>query len=391
MMHILRPYLALVLLILCFSTGRAQWADDAIKNELSKMVVPSDTANFKPCFHFKPVNQDTTLICWSFSGISFIETEMQRLGRRPVKLSVIYPVYYTFIEKAREFVRTRGASRFEPGDLFTTVFEIVNKYGIVPEAIYRGQAAPRATYNQDSLYSELKRYISHVRTKADWDMERNVEEVKNILNRHLGEPPATFVFEGEKYTPRSFLENRVNLPWEDYIAVTSFLYAPFDSFCTLNVPDNWRHNSKYFKVELSVFYQGLVDALQHGYSAAIDGDIGEPGRYGPKDVALIPAFDIPPEDIDQAAREYRFDKGLTTDDHLMHLIGYARSGDSDWFLVKDSWRDAWEGNQKGYFFYRSDFVKLKVLAYLVHRDAVPEITSRILDDTPVSMMQPFEP
>ncbi len=165
-MHIVRLCLPMVLLILSFSGARAQWSDAAVKNELGRTTIPSDPADFNPCFHFKPVNQDTTQICWSFSSISFIETEMQRLGRQPVKLSVVFPVYYTFIEKTREFVRTRGTSRFEPGDLFTTVFEIVNKYGIVPETAYRGQAVPRPTYNQDSLYSELKRYIRTVRTNA---------------------------------------------------------------------------------------------------------------------------------------------------------------------------------------------------------------------------------
>jgi len=54
----------------------------------------------------------------------------------------------------------------------------------------------------------------------------------------------------------------------------------------------------------------------------------------------------------------------------MHIVGMTESGGHDWFLVKDSWRDAWQGKHKGYFLYRGDFAKLKILAYLVHKDAV---------------------
>lgn len=381
-------YLFLPVMLICDSN--AQWVDQAVQQELSGVSAPSGIDDYRPAFHFAPVNQDTTSICWSFATISFIETEMHRLGLNPVKLAVVYPVYYTFIEKAKHFVRTRGTSRFEPGDLFSTVFEIINKYGIVPESVYPGRTGTGSTYNHDSLYAELKTYLRSITENAAWNEELAVEAVGQILNKHLGLPPAMFAFEGRSYTPLSFLEDRVKLPWHDYLAVTSFTYAPFDSFCSLEVPDNWRRNNKYFNVSLTLFYNSLATALKNGYSAAIDGDIGEPGRYGKRDVAFIPEFDIPEQNISQAAREYRFENGLTTDDHLMHIVGYARGAGPEWFLVKDSWRDAWEGEQKGYFFYRSDFVKLKVLAYLVHSEAVPEIMSRIPAGVSVSVMDPFE-
>ncbi|MBD3224043.1 MAG: peptidase C1, partial [Caldithrix sp.] len=104
---------------------------------------------------------------------------------------------------------------------------------------------------------------------------------------------------------------------------------------------------------------------------------GEVGRIGDKDVAFVPAFDIPSDDIDQAAREFRFNNGSTTDDHLMHIVGYADSGGEDWFLVKDSWRTAWDGQFSGYYFFHEDYIKLKVLAYMVHRDGVPNIKQRL--------------
>jgi bleomycin hydrolase len=382
--------MSVVLTVLITGTGWGQWADKEVENEISGMTIPDQIEQYHPVFHFPPVNQDTTQICWSFSTLSFIETEMQRIGLEPVKLSVVYPVYYTFVEKARYFIHERGQSRFEPGDLFSTVFEIIQKYGIVPQSVYRGQVGTNKTYNQDALYDELKAYMQDVKSEGRWDEEPVVARVKEILNRHVGLPPDSFEYEGKAYTPLSFLHEQVRLPWDDYILVTSFMYAPFDTYCTLEVPDNWRLNDRYFNVQLPLFYQSLKSALQRGYSAAIDGDISETGRCGEHDIAFVPHYDIPSDAIDQEVREYRFEKGLTQDDHLMHVIGFTTSDNADWFLIKDSWRDAWEGDQKGYFFYRGDFVKLKVLAYLVHRNAVPEIIARIPKNNPVNFQMPFE-
>ena len=320
-----------------------------------------------------PVNQDTTNACWSYSALSFIETEMQRINGQTVKLAEMFPVYYAFIEKAKTFVATRGESRFKPGDLFTTVLEVIRTYGIVPMEVYRGQAVPRATYNHNQMEAEIETLKKQIIDENVWDETEVLALLQEILDRHLGPPPKTFTFRNKEYTPKSFAQEFVNLPWPEYIKVMSFSYAPFNTFAYFNVPDNWRKLDSYYNVPLDVFYQSMKEAIQNGYSIVFDGDIGEPGRIGKWDVCFIPDFDIPSAYINQAAREYRFDKGVTRDDHLMHMIGYASIDGQDWFLVKDSWRDAWEGAYKGYFFYHGDYVKLKVLAYLVHKDAVPTL------------------
>ena len=61
----------------------------------------------------------------------------------------------------------------------------------------------------------------------------------------------------------------------------------------------------------------------------------------------------------------------------MHFLGYYRSHGQDWFLVKDSWRDAWQGKHPGYFFDHGDYVRLKVLAFLVNKEAIPEIVKKL--------------
>ncbi len=359
-----------LLCVLLAELSPAQSLRERITKEIKTYPQPSSVREFNPVFHFPPVNQDTTLICWSFATTSFIESEMKRLGLTPVKLSVVYPEYCVFLEKAGEFIATRGASRFAPGDLFTGVFSILPRYGALPEESYRGSVHSCKTLNQDLLYRELDEYMQSIRRRADWDSLAIMTQVRAILDRHLGAPPAEFEYRGTKYTPLSFVNNVVRIPWKEYIKVQSFLYAPFGAFSRLRVPDNWSGDTSYFNIPLDAFYTSLVSAIRAGYSVACDADISEPEYDAATGSVMVPASDLPRAAISQEAREFRFEDGSTQDDHLVHIVGYTRMGDDDWFLVKDSWRTAYATPHPGYLFVHGSYVKLKVLSFLVHQSAL---------------------
>jgi bleomycin hydrolase len=61
------------------------------------------------------------------------------------------------------------------------------------------------------------------------------------------------------------------------------------------------------------------------------------------------------------------------------MVAYQKFGDADWFLVKDPLPTAWEGKHHGYAFFHESYVKLKVLAFLVHRDGIPAMKNRLPD------------
>ena len=368
-----RLYLSILALSL-LATAPAQTVQQQLLGALDKTPHPKNAADFQSAASLPCLNQGKTLVCWSFATCSFLESEMARLKLPSVRLSAAYPVYCGYLEKARRYVQTKGASRFSCGDIFTGVPDACREYGAMPAAVYDKRSA-EGVFDQTRLYVELEDYMQEVTLRGQWDEARVLSGVRKLLNRHLGEPPKTFSYEGATYTPKSFLAQVVRLPWNDYLMLTSFESAPFNTFTELKVPDNWRHNTNFFNVPLPVFYDALKGALRAGFTAALDLDTSEPsyettGRY-----CFIPDFDIPAAQITQAARDLRFLNGATSDDHAIHLIGWASISGEDWFLAKDSGKVAWRDGNQGALFLHSGYVKLKVLAFLVHRDGVPQATA----------------
>jgi bleomycin hydrolase len=48
-------------------------------------------------------------------------------------------------------------------------------------------------------------------------------------------------------------------------------------------------------------------------------------------------------------------------------------GGKDWYLIKDSGSSARDGKFKGYYFFQEDYVKLKIMDFMIHKDAVKGI------------------
>ena len=60
-------------------------------------------------------NQYRSGTCWSFSTTSFVETELIRKGKGEFDLSEMYPVRYTYHQRAIDYVRYQGHLNFSGG------------------------------------------------------------------------------------------------------------------------------------------------------------------------------------------------------------------------------------------------------------------------------------
>jgi bleomycin hydrolase len=350
-----------------------------IRFDFTGVEKPASPEVFESVFHFDPVRQYLTGTCWCFSTTSFFESEVYRLTGRKIKLSEMHTVYYEFLEKARRYVAERGDSFFDEGSEGNAVIMIWRKYGVVPAASYKGELNPGGRYDHSEMTQEMKDYLAYVKEKDYWDEGTVIASLRAIMDRHMGSPPERIAYDSKELTPVEFLDEVLGLDLDQYVAIMSTLSQPFYEYGEYEVSGNWWHSADYYNLPLDEYYEVIKHAIRNGYSVRLNGDVSEPGYNGFEDAAIVPDFDVPQEYIDQDSRELRFNNKTTSDDHDIHLVGYTAVGDRDWFLIKDSASSAQHGRFKGYYFYRDDYVRLKMLTFIVHKDAVREVVGRFKD------------
>ena len=346
------------------------------KLDFTGMDIPKSKEEFKSFWHNDPISQGQTGTCWSFSTTSFFESEVYRLTGKEVSLSPIYTAYWEYVEKAKEFIRTRGKSLFEEGSEANAVSRIYREYGIVPANVCSGLLPGQLSHDHSKLINEMKSYLESVKTTNAWNEKEVVEVIKSILNHYLGEMPTEVVADGNKYTPKEYLNNYLKLNMDDYVDVLSYMQKPYWQQVEYEVPDNWWHNKDYFNVPLDDFMTILKNAIKNGYTLAIGGDVSEAGYDSWTKCAVVPTFDIPSEYIDENSRQFRFSNQTTTDDHGIHLVGYEEKDGVMWFLIKDSGAGSRNTGDKGYYFYHQDYVKLKIMDFMVHKDMFKDYLSK---------------
>jgi bleomycin hydrolase len=140
--------------------------------DFSTITAPSSVAESKQLWHLPSVLQGLSGMCWCFSTTSFLESEIYRQTRREIKLSELHTVYWEYVEKARDFVRTRGKTFIGQGSESNAVFRIWKKYGVVPGAAYTG-LKDGAIYHdhRNTLFPEIRDYLSGVQQRNDWNEE----------------------------------------------------------------------------------------------------------------------------------------------------------------------------------------------------------------------------
>ena len=351
--------------------------EKVLRFDMSKISKPAGPAVFAQAWHFPPVAQFATNTCWSFSTTSYFESEVFRLTGQKVKLSELWTVYWEYVEKVRRFVRERGDSYVAEGSEANAVTRIWKQYGVVPEEIFPGVRDNARRLDHTRLIERITKLLGWLKENDLWDEGLVLAMTRAILDREIGVPSEHFSWHGETYTPQEFLSKVLRLNIDDYVVMMSTLSLPFYTKGEYKVPDNWWHDAGYYNVPLDDWYTGIKKAVAVGQTVAIGGDVSEPGLNGFEDAAIIPSFDIPAESINQDSRELRFDNKSSQDDHGIHLVGMTTTPDGhEWFLIKDSNRSSRWGRFEGYYFYRDDYVRLKMLTYLVHKEAVKDSLAR---------------
>ncbi len=348
------------------------------QTDYSNQVFPTDTNKYTIFWHNSPVSQGNAGTCWCFSATSFFESEVYRLTGQKIKLSEMYTVYWEYVERARAFVKTRGNIEYDQGSEANAIPVIWKKYGIVGYNDYHGKLKIQKFHSHAILIKEIKAYLESVKENNEWNEQFVVSTVKSILNKYMGQPPIYVVVNNKKISPQDYLAKVLKLRMNDYFSFMSTKEFPYNEKHELVEADNWRHSDDYYNVPLKDFINIIENSVKMGYTVSICGDVSEAGYNRYAEVSKIPTFDIPSEYINEDARQFRLSNQTTTDDHCIHIVGYQKVNNDYWFLIKDSGSGGFDGTNKGYRFYHQDYIKLKMMNILVHKNVAKNILDSII-------------
>ena len=166
-------------------------------------------------------SQGNTGTCWSFSSLSFFESEMIRMGTiGPDILSEMFIVRKAYEAKADHYVRMNGRANFSEGGQFHDIPFVIRQYGIVPLDVYSGLNYGLVNHNHSEMFSVLdgavQGLIKGMRSSKTGTITTAWKEAVNgILDAYLGEDITEFEYKNKKYTPQSYAKS-IGLNMDDY-------------------------------------------------------------------------------------------------------------------------------------------------------------------------------
>jgi len=318
--------------------------------------------------HTPVISQGSTGTCWSFATTSFLESEIMRKGFPETNLSEMFFVYYNYQNKAFQYLLYDGHNNFGEGSLSHDVLKVMAEQGVMLYDAFPG-VQKEGKYNHSELIKDLLSKTEEINKEKKGKIDvSDLKSFNPVLKKELGKMPKEAEIEGKSYSA-SQLRDKFKLNPTDYVELTSFNHHPFYQQCVVEVPDNWAHAS-YYNLPIEELLEVMRYSLNNGYSIAWDGDTSEKTFVHKEGKADVP--EKLQGKVDQEVRQEGFYDRTTTDDHLMHMVGLSKDSEGkSYFYTKNSWGPK-SNSYDGYLHISEDYVRLKTIGILVHKDAIPD-------------------
>ncbi|MFA7490188.1 MAG: C1 family peptidase [Mariniphaga sp.] len=316
--------------------------------------------------HTPVISQGNTGTCWSFATTSFIESEIMRKGFPQTDLSEMFFVYHAYQNKSKSYLLYQGNNNFSQGGQAHDVINVLRDEGMVTDEAFPGVKTD-GKFRHNHLARDLFLEVEKFNKITDNFHLEFIKKTTSLLREHLGKLPKKVKTAEGKYTPQAF-RDKFDIHPDDYVELTSFNHHPFYKPFVLEIPDNWAHGL-YYNVPIDELVQVMTYALDNGHTVCWDGDTSEKSFRHEDGIADIP--DNQKRKIDQESRQETFFDRTTTDDHLMHIVGlYEDAQGKPAFFTKNSW-GAESNKIGGYLILTYSYVRLKTIAIMVHKEAIP--------------------
>ncbi|HEY4325771.1 MAG TPA: C1 family peptidase [Mucilaginibacter sp.] len=335
-------------------------------------------------------NQGNTNTCWSFSTTSMIESEQIQDQKKDIDISELYTARNLFIEKAKRYILSNGTTLFEAGGLSHDALYGIQKYGAIPNEFYsREKAVKFSVTSKIQLDQVLKNYLDSILKKTpispDW--------LAGFIKKHddiAGTPPEKFTWQGKEHTPLTFAKEVLKFNPDDYVTITSFTHHPFYQNFALEIQDNFLMAEKYLNVPLDELISIASNTIEKGYSLAVDVDNSNNGWntfHGGYALFEKNRFEKvnDPDTVEMAyspeLRQRLFETLETQDDHLVHLVGIAKSKNGKlFFILKDSFGD--QNPFKGFDYMSVNYFGINAISITVPKKALEEKYLKLVDTKP---------
>lgn len=340
-------------------------------------------------------NQNQTGTCWSFSSLSFFESELMRMGKgKEFDFSEMFVARKAYPLKADNYLRMHGRNNMAEGGGFPDVVNVIRKFGMVPEEAYTGKKNPKDQHNHAILESTLKGMMKTVANDEvqKVDFEAVHSSIEGVCDSYLGKVPEKFTYKGKEYTPKTYAE-ATGINADDYIMLTSFTHHPYYSKFVLEVPDNWNFEQVY-NLPLNELKEVMEASINNGFTFAWAADVSEKGFRFKDGLAIVPekpmselsdeektALSKTPHKqltITPENRQLAFDNYETQDDHGMHIVGMVKDqNNTPYYTVKNSWGKD-RNDCDGYFYASESYVLYKTTSIMLHKKAIPAAIAKKL-------------
>jgi bleomycin hydrolase len=336
------------------------------------------------------LNQHKSGTCWVYSTNSFLESELMRKGKGRIDLSEMFVVRNGYIDRGENYIRRDGMAAAGQGAENHDVWNLVGKYGIVPQSIWSGfpDNGDKPDHNELELVQKamLDAYVKQGTAGKLTHFWKPA--FKGAIDPYFGgTPPEKFNFQGKEYTPQSYFQS-LGLNPDDYVALTSYNHHAYYKPFVLEVSDNWS-NGQFYNLPIEDFVKVSENAVEKGYSILWASDVSEKTFSAKEGMAIMPEkawtdlnkgqqdslFLAPVKEkmATQEDRQKAFDEHTTTDDHGMHITGMmSDQNGTKYYIVKNSWGTEVNKKTGGFIYVSQPYFRFKTMSMMVHKDALPQ-------------------